>query len=218
MTTDTKPWLCRAKITMVSLAVTSSTLQTTAAKSISFPHLNREVFSTPASSADSVWGNIFSPPLGKHPHILLSHPPVSFSAPFFLGTPDKHPRKVKLHPLFFFMSKKEGRQKACVHLPYLFPQCWKIKDSDRSNLWDQGFMSAHSPRTVLCDPKVKAAKAWRCPSHPTTVQNQRLVLMAFSFKSPGSLPLGMWLPTDYHRSSTVMVIKMIPTVMPSNPN
>lgn len=28
----------------------------------------------------------------------------------------------------------------------------------------------------------------------------------------------MWLPIDYHRSSTVMVIKMIPTVMPSSPN
>lgn len=180
MTTDTKPWLCRAKITMVSLAVTSSALQTTAAKSTSFPHLNHEVFSTPASSADSVWRNIFSPPLGKHPHTLLSHPPVSFSAPFLLGTPDKHPRKVKLHPLFFFMPKKEGRQKARVHLPYPFRQCRIIKDSDRSNLWDQGFMSAHSPRIVLCDPIVKAAKAWRCPSLPTIVQNQS-VLMAFSF-------------------------------------
>lgn len=104
-----------------------------------------------------------------------------FLCPFLLGTPDKHPRKVELHPLFFFMPKKEGRQKAPVHLPYPFRQCRIIKDSGRSNLWDQRFMSAHSPRTVLCDPIVKAAKAWRCPSHPTIVQNQRLVLMAFSF-------------------------------------
>lgn len=122
MTTDTKPWLCRAKITMVSLAMTSSTLQTTAAKSISSPHLNHEVFSTPASSADSVWRNIFSPPLGKHPHTLLSHPPVSFSAPFLLGTADKPPKESKV-PFPFLLHTNERREakNACSSALAPFP-------------------------------------------------------------------------------------------------
>lgn len=211
MTTDTKPWLHGAKIAVVSLAVTSSTLQTTATKNISFPHLNHEVF---LHFCQFCWLSmekcILSSPLGKHPHTLLLHPPVSFSAPFLLGTPYK-PSTGSKAALLFLSNAKRAYSSTLAPLPVVVI----IKYSDKSNLWDKGFMSTHSLRDSSLWPSSQGSKGQKTPFTSHHSQESALAHGAFSFYIPGSPPLRMQLSTNDHDSSLfVMVIKTIPTVMP----